>query len=82
MSQKHSRPAATDADVRSSRVKATPPKASMPRINTVAPRQARARLELPPSTGITVEDEEIEWPEKDADAASGWMDNRGEFQSY
>jgi len=81
-SQKFSRPAATTADVRSSGAESTSLKASMPSSHTVLPRQTRARPVLPPSTGITVEDEEIAWPEKDADAASGWMDNRGEFQSY
>merc|ERR1712048_1245483 len=37
---------------------------------------------LPPSDGVEVVDED--WPaeEKRADAAEGWMDNRGEFQAY
>jgi hypothetical protein len=34
------------------------------------------------SADIVVEDEDFPWPEKKADAAEGWLDNRGEFQYY
>ena len=37
---------------------------------------------MPPSDGIEVIEEEYDYPEKDADAAEGWIDMRGEFQSY
>ena len=35
-----------------------------------------------PSDGIEVTEEEYEYPEKDADAAEGWFDVRGDFQLY
>lgn len=44
--------------------------------------QKRSHVVLPPSTGIQVEDIDFPWPEKSPDACSGWVDNRGEFQSY
>jgi len=39
-------------------------------------------MQLPPSTGIEVEEVDFPWPEKDPDASEGWIDNRGEFQPY
>jgi hypothetical protein len=44
--------------------------------------QAKPTWTLPPSDGVEVVDED--WPaeEKLLDAASGWWDNRGEFQEY
>merc|ERR1712232_1508519 len=35
----------------------------------------RPHVVLPPSTGVLVEDAEFPWPEKNADAAAGWLDN-------
>jgi hypothetical protein len=40
------------------------------------------QVSLPPSDGIEIVEEEYEYPEKDADASEGWVDIRGEFQSY
>lgn len=40
------------------------------------------KLNLPPSTGLVVEEEDYPEPAKRPDAASGWLDNRGEFHSY
>lgn len=49
----------------------------------VAMRQPKPRkVSLPPSDGIEIVEEEYEYPEKDADASEGWVDIRGEFQSY
>jgi hypothetical protein len=31
---------------------------------------------------VLVEDADFPWPDKNIDAAEGWMDNRGEFQYY
>lgn len=42
----------------------------------------RRAMDLPTSTGISVEDAPFPWPEKAADASEGWLDNRGEFQFY
>ena len=39
-------------------------------------------VDLPPSDGVEVTDEEYEYPEKDPDAAEGWFDVRGDFQLY
>merc|ERR1712176_179580 len=58
------------------------PKRSPPlRQNMLAQRPVQW-WRLPPSDGVEVVDED--WPaeEKRADAAEGWMDNRGEFQAY
>lgn len=41
-----------------------------------------SKVSLPPSDGIEIVEEEYEYPEKDADASEGWVDIRGEFQSY
>lgn len=43
---------------------------------------ARPKVVLPSSDGVAVVDEDFPYPEKKSDASSGWMDNRGEFQSY
>lgn len=43
---------------------------------------ARPKVVLPSSDGVAVVDEDFPYAEKRADASSGWMDNRGEFQSY
>lgn len=43
---------------------------------------ARPKVVLPSSHGVVVVDEDFPYPEKESDASSGWMDNRGEFQSY
>lgn len=40
------------------------------------------KLNLPPSTGLVVEEEDYPEPAKRPDAASGWLDNRGKFHSY
>jgi len=32
--------------------------------------------------GVEVVEEEFPWPEKLADAAAGWLDNRGDFHEY
>lgn len=40
------------------------------------------QVSLPPSDGIEVLEEDYEFPEKDPDASEGWIDVRGEFQSY
>jgi len=42
----------------------------------------RPPVQLPSSAGVEVVDEEFIYPKKSSDAASGYMDNRGEWQSY
>jgi hypothetical protein len=42
----------------------------------------KTSVPLPPSTGIYIEEEDFPWPEKDDDACDGFVDNRGDFQSY
>ncbi|CAE7228882.1 unnamed protein product [Symbiodinium sp. CCMP2592] len=64
-------PLRRDPGVRSSR-----PSVSSKRI-------AAAELQMAPRTdGIEITEEEYPYPEKDADAAEGWFDNRNEFQLY
>jgi len=38
--------------------------------------------ELALGQGVEIVEEDYPWPEKRADAAEGWWDNRGEFQYY
>jgi len=57
-------------------VKADRPAASVPKL------QRRPQIQLPSSEGLEVVEEDFEYPEKRADACDGWLDNRGEFQSY
>eukprot|EP00435_Cladocopium_sp_Y103_P032564 s2287_g8.t1 len=54
--------------------------AAMPRPKPES--RATSEVSLPPSDGIEIVEEEYEYPEKDADASEGWIDVRGEFQSY
>ncbi|CAK9059023.1 unnamed protein product [Durusdinium trenchii] len=53
-----------------------------PHLKLEAKPTAVPEVPLPPSDGIEVIEEEYDYPEKDADAAEGWIDMRGEFQSY
>lgn len=53
-----------------------------PALRTHAQLKMRRRINLPPSTGIHVEDADFPWPEKSYDASAGWYDNRGDFQPY
>lgn len=46
------------------------------------PQSMPAPEELASADGVEVTDEEFEWPEKDADASSGWWDHRGDFYEY
>mmetsp|Transcript_5162 Transcript_5162/g.8713 ORF Transcript_5162/g.8713 Transcript_5162/m.8713 type:complete len:276 (+) Transcript_5162:62-889(+) len=59
---------------------ATQPKPRKASATSEVPKESK--VSLPPSDGIEIVEEEYEYPEKDADASEGWVDIRGEFQSY
>merc|ERR1719330_1425276 len=45
-------------------------------------QQSPSPTELAVAQGVEVVEEDFPWPEKQADAAAGWWDNRGDFHEY
>lgn len=74
-------PQAPTGDIARPRAQDLVPKS---RYHIKQPKQLRSqRIPTPEELeDVEVLDEDFLWPEKQADAASGWWDNRGEFHEY